>query len=127
MNLLLDTHIFIWSQIALRKISAQKLRAMRDTHNILFLSLASVWEIQIKIQIGKFSFPKPLPDIIKEQQTVNNLQILPITAAYIYELENMPFHHKDPFDRILIAQARVENYTIVTDDSNFSAYSVSLI
>ena len=127
MNLLLDTHIFIWSQIALQKISAQKLQAMKDTQNILFLSLASIWEIQIKIQIGKFSFPKPLPEIIIEQQTVNNLQILPITAEHIYELENLPFHHKDPFDRLLIAQTLVENYTIVTDDGNFSAYQVKII
>jgi PIN domain nuclease of toxin-antitoxin system len=89
--------------------------------------LASVWEIQIKIQIGKFSFPKPLSDIIKEQQTVNDLQILPITAEHIYALENLPFHHKDPFDRMLIAQATTENYTIVTDDANFSAYTVNLI
>ncbi|MCU1289068.1 MAG: PilT protein domain protein [Acidobacteria bacterium] len=127
MNLLLDTHIFIWSQIAVKKLSAQKLQALKDNQNILFLSLASVWEIQIKIQIGKFNFPKPLSDVIKEQQTVNNLQILPITAEHIYHLENLPLHHKDPFDRLLIAQSIVEDYTIVTDDANFSSYSVNLI
>jgi PIN domain nuclease of toxin-antitoxin system len=127
MNLLLDTHVFIWSQTAVAKISAPKIRALRNTQNVLFLSLANVWEIQIKIQIGKFSFPKPLSDIIKEQQAVNDLQILPITAEHIYALDNLPFHHKDPFDRMLIAQATVENYTLVTDDAHFSAYTVNLI
>ena len=119
MNLLIDTHIFIWLQVALANVSAQKLQILKNPYNTLFLSLASVWEIQIKIQINKFSFPKPLPEIIKEQQIINNLQILPITAEHIYELENLPFHHKHPFDRLLIAQAVTENLTIVTDDSHF--------
>lgn len=94
---------------------------------MVFLSIASIWEIQIKTQNGKFSFPQPLPEIIKEQQLINNLQILPITAEQIYELENLPFHHKDPFDRLLIAQAISENFTLVTDDSQFSSYSVKIL
>lgn len=127
MNLLLDTHIFIWLQIAVKNISAQRMAIFKNNQNTLFLSLASIWEIQIKIQIGKSSFPKPLSDIIEEQRTVNNLQILPITAEHIYELENLPFHHKDPFDRLLIAQVIIENYTLVTDDPVFSAYPVKII
>lgn len=127
MNLLLDTHIFIWLQIALGNISPQRIQILKNNQNALFLSLASIWEMQIKIQNDKFSFPKSLSDIIKEQQTVNNLQILPIVAEHIYELDNLPFHHKDPFDRLLIAQAVVENYTLVTDDSNFSAYPIRIL
>lgn len=127
MNLLLDTHIFIWLQVALGNISTQRIQVLKNNQNALFLSLVSIWEMQIKIQNRKFSFPKPLSDIIKEQQTVNNLQILPITAEHIYELDNLPFHHKDPFDRLLIAQAIVENYTLITDDSNFSAYPVKIL
>ena len=127
MNLLLDTHIFIWLQVALGNLSAQRIQMLKNTQNALFLSLASIWEMQIKIQNGKFSFPKSLSDIIKEQQTVNNLQILPIAAEHIYELDNLPFHHKDPFDRLLIAQAIVENYTLVTDDANFSAYPIKIL
>lgn len=127
MNLLLDTHIFIWWEIALKNLSAQRVRMLKDSQNTLFLSLASIWEIQIKIQIGKFTFPKPLSEIIEGQQIINNLQILPITAEHIYELENLPFHHKDPFDRLLIAQAITENLTIVTDDAHFSAYSAKIL
>ncbi len=127
MNLLLDTHIFIWLQVALGNLSAQRIQMLKNNQNALFLSLASIWEMQIKIQNGKFSFPKSLSDIIKEQQTVNNLQILPVAAEHIYELDNLPFHHKDPFDRLLIAQAIVENYSLVTDDTNFSAYPIKII
>ena len=127
MNLLLDTHIFIWWEIALKNLSAQRVQLLKDSQNTLFLSLVSIWEIQIKIQIGKFSFPKSLPEIIEGQQKINNLQILPITAEQIYELENLPFHHKDPFDRLLIAQAITENFTIVTDDPLFSSYAVKIL
>lgn len=126
MNLLLDTHIFIWLQIELQKVSADKLQLLEDKSNTLFISLASLWELQLKIQNGKFKFPKPLPEIIREQQNINDLRILPITSEHIYELENLPFHHKDPFDRLLIAQAIVENYTLVTDDPKFFDYSVKL-
>jgi len=103
MNLLIDTHVFIWLQIKLDKISAQRIQILKNPNNTLFLSLASVWEMQLKIQNGKLSFPKPLPEIIEGQQLINDLQILPIAAEHIYELENLPFHHKDPFDRLLIA------------------------
>ena len=127
MNLLLDTHIFIWLQVALGNLSAQRIQMLKNNQNALFLSLASIWEMQIKIQNRKFSFPKSLSDIIKEQQTVNNLRILPIAAEHIYELDNLPSHHKDPFDRLLIAQAVVENYTLVTDDANFSAYPIKIL
>ena len=115
MNLLLDTHIFIWLQIELHKISAQRMLILKNPGNTLFLSLASIWELQIKIQNGKFSFQKPLPEIILGQQKINDLQILPITLEHIYELEKLPFHHKDPFDRLLIAQAIIEDFTLITE------------
>ncbi|MGI8640793.1 MAG: type II toxin-antitoxin system VapC family toxin [Pyrinomonadaceae bacterium] len=127
MNLLLDTHIFIWLQIELHKISAQRMLILKNPGNTLFLSLASIWELQIKIQNGKFIFPKPLPEIIQGQQKINDLQILPITLEHIYELEKLPFHHKDPFDRLLIAQAVIEDFTLITDDPKFSDYSLSLL
>jgi len=127
MNLLIDTHIFIWLQIELHKLSAGRIKMLENKINRIYLSLASVWEMQLKIQNGKFKFPKPLPEIIREQQTVNDLRILSITPEHIYELENLPFHHKDPFDRLLIAQAIIEDYTLVTDDPKFSDYSVKLI
>lgn len=127
MNLLIDTHIFIWLQIELHKLSAKRIQMLEDKSNTLFLSLASVWELQLKIQLGKFSFPKPLPEVIQAQQEINDLRILPITLEHIYELKNLPFHHKDPFDRLLIAQSIVEDFTLVTDDPKFSDYSVKIL
>lgn len=99
---------------------------IEDTNNTLYLSLASLWELQLKIMLGKFKSPKPLSEVIKDQQSVNDLRILSIASAHIYELENLPFHHKDPFDRLLIAQALIEDYTLVTDDVQFSAYAAKL-
>ncbi len=127
MNLLLDTHIFIWWQLEKHKLSAARLQMVEDENNALYLSLASLWELQLKIMLGKFKFPKPLGEIIRDQQTVNDLRILPITPEHIYALENLSFHHKDPFDRLLIAQATVENYALVTDDVQFSDYSAKLV
>ncbi len=83
--------------------------------------------MQIKVQIGKLTFRRRLKNTIKMHQIQNSLQILPITDEQIYELENLPFHHKDPFDRLIIAQAVVENFTLVTDDPAFSAYPVKIL
>jgi PIN domain nuclease of toxin-antitoxin system len=127
MNLLLDTHIFIWSIVALKKLSAKAQIALRDKNNLLFLSVASVWEMQLKVQTRKLALPVTLPKAIEEQERINGLQILPITLRHVYELENLPFHHKDPFDRILISQAIVENFTLVTTDAKFTAYSIKIL
>lgn len=83
--------------------------------------------MQIKVQIKKLSFKHGLKTTIEMHRLQNNLQILPVSLEHIYELENLPFYHKDPFDRLLIAQAVVENYTLVTDDANFSAYPVKIL
>jgi PIN domain nuclease of toxin-antitoxin system len=127
MNLLIDSHEFIWWADSPQKLSSQTLCALLDKSNNVFLSSASVWEMQIKVQINKLSFQRGLRVTIEMHRQQNALQILPINLFHIYELENLPFHHKDPFDRILIAQSVVENFTIVTDDSNFSAYPVNIL
>ncbi len=127
MNLLIDSHEFIWWADSPKNLSADALSALLDKTNSLHLSLASIWEMQIKVQINKLSFKRGLKNTIELHQTQNDLRILPITSAHTYALENLPFHHKDPFDRLLIAQATVENCTLVTDDQKFSAYAVNLI
>lgn len=127
MNLLLDSHTFIWMHNEPSKLSTRAAMEIVVLSNSLFLSIASIWEIQIKIQIGKFNFKDSLADVIAKQQKSNGLQILPITLSHILELDNLPFHHKDPFDRLLIAQANVENMTLVGSDPKFAAYSVNLL
>lgn len=124
MKLLLDTHTFIWWVIEPTKISAQALGLLQDQSNDLFLSVISVWEMQIKLQIGKLKFNLPLAQLITEQQQTNQLSILPVTLEHVLALDSLPFHHKDPFDRLLITQANLEGAVLVSNDAIFSNYSV---
>jgi PIN domain nuclease of toxin-antitoxin system len=127
MNLLLDSHVFIWAYDEQHNLSQNALQAMSNPANTPFLSVASVWEFQIKIMIRKFKLQDPLADVIAEQQQINGLQILPIELSHALKLENLPIHHKDPFDRLLISQAIVENMTLVSADANFANYQVNLL
>jgi len=127
MNLLLDTHTFIWWATDPTKLSPAGDAALRDVTNTLYLSLASIWELQIKLQIGKLTLPKPLPDLVQNQQRVNDVHLLAIEPAHIYGLAALPLHHKDPFDRLIIAQALAEKLTVVSADGKFAAYSLGIL
>ena len=127
MNLLLDTQILLWLDSDQTKLSAAATNACSDTHNTLWLSTASAWEMQIKITLGKLRLRRPLAETIASHQTTNGLQILPVQLAHALALESLPLHHKDPFDRLLIAQARHENWEIVTADPEFKSYPVRVI
>ena len=83
--------------------------------------------MQIKVQLGKMKLTLPLEDLIESQRRDNEVEILQITTEHILALNNLPFHHKDPFDRLLIAQSLVEDFTIVTADSEFSVYPAKLL
>lgn len=127
MNLLLDTHTFLWWAAEPAKLSPAADSALRDGANTLYLSVASIWELQIKLQLGKLTLSKPLPDFVQNQQHVNGMRLLAIEPAHIYGLAALPQHHKDPFDRLIIAQALAELMTVVSADGKFRAYSVSLL
>jgi PIN domain nuclease of toxin-antitoxin system len=124
MKLLLDTHVLIWWADQPEKLSHA---ALEDEANDLLLSVASVWEMQIKIQLGKLKVNLPLKDLIKNQQETNDLTVLPVTLTHVLALNALPLHHKDPFDRLLIAQSIEEDLTLVSTDSQFSDYSVKLL
>jgi PIN domain nuclease of toxin-antitoxin system len=127
MKLLLDTHIFIWWAGHPEKLSRAALSALEDEANELILSVASGWEMQIKIQLGKLRLSLPLKDLVKTQQETNNLTVSPVALKHVLALDALPFHHKDPFDRLLLAQSIEEDLTLVSADSQFSAYSVKLL
>ena len=91
------------------------------------MSIAGVWEIQLKIQVGKLKLDVSLSEAVEIVAQQNDLKILPVNLDHIYDLNNLPFHHKDPFDRLIIAQAIVEDFTIVTDDPQFPAYPVKIL
>ena len=127
MNLLFDTHSFIWWADEPTKLSRAALAALENENNRLFVSDVSIWEMQIKVQLGKIKLKLLLQDLLESQQRDNAVEILSITTEHILALNNLPFHHKDPFDRLLIAQGIVEDFTIVTVDSALSAYPAKVL
>lgn len=109
------------------RLSATAAAALVDSSNDLYLSAVSVWEMQIKIQIGKLSFIVPLRQLVNDEMQKQGIHLLPIDLEHIYALHHLPFHHKDPFDRLLVAQAQIENLTLVSGDPALSSYSVNVI
>jgi PIN domain nuclease of toxin-antitoxin system len=126
MNILLDTHEFLWLRNAPEKIPEKVLTAYYDINNDVFLSIASIWEMQIKHQLGKLELELPLNNLIEEQCVNNGLQILSIETYHIYALADLPFHHKDPFDRLILIQAKLENLKLASADNVFGYYDIDL-
>ena len=127
MRFLLDTHTFIWWDSEPAKLSPQALTLCQERTNSLPLSVASVWEMQIKLQLGKLKLSMPLAEIIESQQQRNNIEILPVLLPHVLALQSLPAHHKDPFDRLLIAQANVEEAILVSNDPVFAQYVVKVV
>ena len=124
MKLLLDTHVFLWLRTAPNKIPHKVMFTYENIHTDVFLSMASIWEMQIKSQLGKLTLEMPLNELIEQQCLNNGLQILAINPTHIYALRNLPAHHNDPFDRLILAQAQLENMTLASADSVFKQYPV---
>lgn len=127
MKLLLDTHAFIWWDRDLAKLPTDILNRLQSPENQVLLSLASLWEIQIKLQLGKLTLSGSLANIVRQQQAEKNITLLPIEFSHILELEQLPQHHRDPFDRLLIAQSRVELVAIVSRDAIFESYDCQVV
>jgi PIN domain nuclease of toxin-antitoxin system len=125
MRLLLDTHAFLWFFIGTPSLSAKARASIEDESNEKFFSIASLWEIAIKASIGKLTLSKPFDDIFPDQLAHNGIDLLSITTAHVSAITNMPFHHRDPFDRLLIAQAMTEQMQIVSADAAFDNYAVT--
>ena len=127
MDLLLDTCAFIWWDSGSGNLSAIATSALHDPANRLHLSHASLWEMQLKRQKGKLLLRQSLPDIIQEQVTKNGLVLLPIEPPHIFGLAQLSSHHADPFDRLIISQARLLGFSVVTDDGEFAKYGVPIV
>jgi PIN domain nuclease of toxin-antitoxin system len=124
MRLLLDTHAFLWFIDDNPRLSAQA-KALLESDADLLLSVASLWEISIKVSIGKLSLAQPYSVFVQQQLTDNAIEMLPISLAHLGLVATLPFHHRDPFDRLVIAQAMVEGLPIVSLDAAFDAYAVN--
>jgi PIN domain nuclease of toxin-antitoxin system len=126
MKLLLDTHVLLWWHSEPSRLSESANNAISDLDNEIFLSVVNAREVQIKVQLGKLTLSKPLNVILDQEQATNNFRLLPV-AAHVLALDLFPLHHRDPFDRLLVAQAHQEEMTLVTHDPKLSAYSVPLL
>ena len=123
MKLLLDTQAFLWFLLDDDRLSNPARTAIEQTE-ILYLSPASHWEIAIKIALGKYALPEPFAQFMDRELASNSMTILPIETSHTSYLTNLPFHHRDPFDRLIIAQALTEDLPIVSSDAKFEAYGV---
>ena len=125
MRLLLDTHAFLWFFIGDASLSAPARALIEDESNEKFFSIASLWEIAIKTSMGKLTLSAPFDEIFPAQLSNNGIDLLPITPAHVSAITTLTFHHRDPFDRLLIAQAMIDQMGIVSADRALDAYSVT--
>ncbi len=127
MNMLLDTHALLWYLAGSSHLSTTALAAIQDPANILFVSPATLWEISIKDSLGKLTLPQPFAQLFPARLDADGIFLLPILVPHLQQHRRLPLHHHDPFDRLIIAQAQVENLTLISRDSAFSAYGVNLL
>lgn len=127
MKLLLDTHVVIWMISRSSKLSEPARSAIADPANRLFFSIAGYWEIGIKIGIGKLRLAENWHATIPRALTRNGVAWAPITPDHVCVVSSLPWIHRDPFDRIMVAQAVAEEYTIITGDLYFAEYDVPVL
>jgi PIN domain nuclease of toxin-antitoxin system len=125
MRILLDTHTLLWALTEKSRLSS-KVRSLLPSAETWF-SVAGIWEIVTKVQVGKLSLPRPAGAFVKSELSSNGVQVLGITLDHVLRLESLDLHHRDPFDRILIAQSLEEKLPIVTSDPLFALYPVEVI
>jgi len=127
MIVLLDTHALLWFLRDDPLLSTVAKAAIEDPQNRKLVSIASCWEIAIKAGLRKLELAEPSRTVLEREIPRNNFELLPISLAHATTVETLPLHHKDPFDRLLIAQAMIEDIPVVSVDENFDLYSVERI
>ena len=127
MNLLLDTHAFLWWVAASGELSRKARSAIGGARNECFVSVASGWEIAIKVSLGKLRIDGALDRFLPEQLAANGFRALAIDLKHAARVATLPFHHRDPFDRLLVAQALEEDLAMVTADPVFAKYGVNRV
>ena len=127
MNLLLDSCAFLWFIKDAPQLSAKAKQFIEDANNHKHLSVASCWEMAIKAGLGKLGLGEPAESFISREVAANNFDLLSISVAHACAVETLPLHHRDPFDRLLVVQAKLDNMSIVSNDLQFDAYGVPRI
>ena len=126
MNILPDTHAFMWFVNGDPMLGKAAKDAIENLENKALMSVASLWEIAVKVNIGKLSLSRPYTEI-KDRMEENFIELLPITFDHTVLLTDLPLHHRDPFDRLIIAQAMTGKMTVLTKDENFNHYPIDII
>lgn len=127
MKLLIDTHAFLWFIEGNPNLSNTARSLIEDESNQRFLSIASLWEMSIKVSMSKLILQMSFADLVEQQVCKNAIELLEIRAEHLDQLAKMPFHHKDPFDRLIVAQSIVESMAVLSKDSTFGSYSITLL
>jgi len=125
MKVLLDTNTFLWGLSAPEKLSLAARNAVASSER--FLSVASIWEALIKVRIGKLPLPVPAGNYLTAKMSANGVSVLSIKLEHVLQIEKLQLHHRDPFDRILIAQSLQEGWPIITSDPVFKMYPIRVI
>ena len=127
MRVLLDTHVFLWWNEGNPQLSKKALRIMGDPANTLVLSVASAWEIAIKVQLGKLRLPEDAGSYVQNRAARDHMEILAIRLEHAAALQSLPMLHRDPFDRMLVVQSQIEKLSILTADRDIRNYAVDSI
>jgi len=127
MRILIDTHAWLWWLADPARLDREAVALLRDPGTVVYLSAASVWEIVIKHGLGRLALPAPPGTLVPRAMAEDRLVALPIETGHVLQVAQLPLHHRDPFDRVIIAQAQVEGLPVLTADPRFGAYEVSLI
>lgn len=127
MKYLLDTHVLLWIANDDSQLSKKTKNIFLNEKNDIFLSTASIWEMAIKISLRKLNVNEPLKNFIKTKVIGNKIKIINISVEHLFVLESLPFHHRDPFDRLIIAQSIIEKIPVLSKDTMFKKYDINLI
>lgn len=127
MKVLLDTHAFLWLMIDDPRLSSTAKTTFLDINNEIYLSLASAWEMVIKASLKKLKLPLPAKDYVLDRTQAHQIKLLDIAIDHIGVVETLPLHHRDPFDRLIIAQGISEKLRILSDDAMFNSYPIQRI
>lgn len=127
MKLLLDAHALLWFFGGSERLGKNAREGIQDAGNLVFVRAATLWEIGIKDSLGTLTLPEPFEQLFPDRLADSNILLLPLLIPHLHVHRKLPFHHNDPFDRLVIAQALAEDLTLVSCDCEFPAYGVKLL